>query len=234
MIYLRNFKEEQILFYDIETVRVVDKLEPGPLKDAWDYKCRNQNEIDKKTGEPVSNEEYFHEKAALYKPFGRIVCIVAGKIDGDKLRTKRYIGEEKELLENFHSDLHKFYDAGKISYLGGFNIIKFDGPFVAMRSFSHGVIPHPLFDTAHLKPWEIQAVDLSELYKGTSFYPDSLVAVAASFGIPSPKADLDGSAVSDAFYAGEIDKISNYCRGDVLASANIFRKFLRKPFVELI
>lgn len=233
MKFLQKFTERDILWYDIETVRATDKLEDGPLKDAWLYKSRHQNEILKKTGEPVTPEEYYHEKAALYKPFARIACIVTGYIKDDVLRTKAYTGEESELLVEFNSDLRIIKNSRKDLVLGGFNIVKFDNPFVAARMFTNNIAPHDLLDTAHLKPWEVEAVDLAELYKGTSFYPDSLSAVCASFGIPNPKASMEGSEVSDIFYKGGIDKIVEYCTQDVLAVANIYRKFLRKPFVTL-
>jgi predicted PolB exonuclease-like 3'-5' exonuclease len=84
-----------------------------------------------------------------------------------------------------------------------------------------------------LKPWDIKTIDLSALWKGTSFYPDSLLAVASALGLPSPKQGMDGSEVSEAYYAGKIDEIAEYCTLDVLTTANIFRKFLNRPILKL-
>lgn len=234
MKYLKQFNEKELIFFDIETVRGVEKLTPNtPIYDAWLYKARYNNEVSRKSGEAVTPEEYFEDKAALYAPFAKVVCIVAGRIsDDDLLSTKVYTGDEGSLLKQFNDDLGKIYKPN-ITAFCGFNNVGFDQPFLTKRMIVNGIEPHEMLDVAHLKPWEIRSVDLSILWKGTSFYQDSMVAVAQALGIPSPKVDMDGSEVSTAFYNGEIKKISEYCVRDVLTTANIFRKFKNKPLVKL-
>lgn len=235
MKYLRILNEQDLLFYDIETARAaesLDKLNPI-LQEAWRYKARHQNEIEKKTGNQTTAEDYFNEKAALYAPFARIVCIVAGRINGDTLGVKSYSGDEKKILTEFGQDLSQFKLKRSSGVLVGFNSIGFDSPFVSKRMLVNNVILPELIDQAHLKPWETEAVDLSKLWQGSSFYPDSLGAVAATLSLPFPKGQMDGAEVGNAFYKGKIEEIVKYCTGDVLTTANIFRRFLQKNLVTL-
>lgn len=240
MRILNQYKESDLIFFDIETAKAEKKLTPGtPLYDAWKYKTRYQNEFAEKlsrsgTNVEVSLQEFFDEKSALYAPFGRIVCIVAGRIEGDNLKVKAYTGEgdEKKLLEEFNNDLSKWTIARPNAVLAGFNSVGFDAPFIFKRMVVHGITAHDLIDSGGLKPWEVKALDLSQVWKGLSFYPDSLIAVAAALGLPSPKGAMDGSEVSEAFYAGKINEIAAYCKLDVLTTANIYRRFVQKSLVK--
>lgn len=236
MKYLDRFNESDLIFFDIETAAQVKKLKKGtPLWDAWEYKCRNENEHLRKTGEVLSNEEYYENKSALYAVFGQVVAIVAGRIDGNTLKTKKYTSKkEADMLNNFNSDLQLMFNTNPASVLCGWANIGFDGPFLAKRMIVHSIKPSHLLDVAGSKPWEIPAVDLKDLWKGTGFYPDSLIATAVALGLPSPKNKMDGSQVSEAFFAGKITEIADYCEQDVLTVANIYRKFQNKSLVSLV
>lgn len=232
---LDDFKESDLIFIDIETARVVDKLKAkSPLMEAWLYKTRYNNEIDRKTGKEFTPEEYYHEKAALYAPFAKVVTIVIGKITEEgQLSTKSYSGDEAEMLTAFNTTMNKFIDKNSSTAFAGWANIGFDQPFLQKRMLVHGIKPNVLLDTVHLKPWEINALDLKEIWKGTSFYPDSLISVAVALGLPSPKSKLDGAGVGDAYYNGQIDDIIEYCTGDVLTTANVYRKFVGKDLITL-
>lgn len=225
MKFLQQYNERDIIFFDVETVRCVEKLTPeSSMYDAWIYKSRYNNELSRKTGETMTPEEFFEEKAPLYAPFAKIACIVAGRIvDDNQLSLKSYMGEEVNLLHEFNEDLKKM--AKLSTALCGFNNIGFDQPFVAKRMLVNNIPLHAKLDNAHEKPWNINDIDLSKLWQGTSFYPDSLLAVSAALGLPSPKQGMDGSQVSEAYYKGKTKEIAEYCTLDVLTTANIFRKF---------
>jgi 3'-5' exonuclease len=231
---LDKYPEEEIIFFDIETCRGVDQLKKGTaLYDAWEYKSRYNNELNRKTGETYSMEEYFVDKAALYAPFAKVVCIVAGKIKGSELKVKEYKGDESDLLKDFNEDIKKILSVTPNAVLCGWANVGFDQPFLMKRMLVHGIQPNLLLDTAHLKPWELAALDLKSVWQATSFYPDSLQSVAVTMGLPTPKSGMDGSQVSDAFFEGKIDDIVKYCAQDVLACANIYRKFVGGTKVSL-
>jgi len=214
------------VFYDIETARAVDVLEEGtPLHDAWKYKARYQNELNKKTGNTFTVEEYFYEKAPLYAPFGKIVTIVVGRIKNNKILLKSYASyDEKELLQEFNSDLETVYKSNPNTKMVGFNSNGFDSPYILKRSVINGIKCASPIDEGGAKPWEMKALDLSKVWQGSAFYPDSLVAVATALGLPSPKDALDGSQVSTAFYEGRLDEIVKYCLKDVETTARVYRK----------
>jgi predicted PolB exonuclease-like 3'-5' exonuclease len=226
MKQLENLNENDLVFYDIETARAVDVLEEGtPLHDAWKYKARYQNELNKKTGEVFTIEDYFYEKAPLYAPFGRVVTIVVGRIKDNKIHLKSYASyDEKELLEEFNRDLEAVYKSNPNIKMVGFNSNGFDSPFLLKRSVINGVMPATPLDEGTSKPWELKAIDLSKVWQGSAFYPDSLISVATALGLPSPKDALDGSQVSTAFYGGQLDEIVKYCLKDVETTTRIYRK----------
>ena len=226
MKQLENLNENDLVFYDIETARAEDVIKEGTqFYDAWKYKARYQNELNKKTGETFTVEEYYYEKAPLYAPFGRVVTIVVGRIKNNKIYLKSYASyDEKELLENFNKDLEAVYKNNPSTRLVGFNSNGFDSPFLLKRSIINGVKPATPLDEGTSKPWELKQLDLAKIWQGTAFYPDSLIAVATALGLPSPKDALDGSEVSSAFYEGRLDEIVTYCLKDVETTIRVYRK----------
>ena len=234
MKQLENLNENDLCFYDIETARAVEVLEEGsPMYDAWKYKARYQNELNKKTGEAFTIEEYYYEKAPLYAPFGRVVTIVVGRIKDNKIYLKSYSSyDEKELLEWFNKDLELVYQNNPNTKLVGFNSNGFDSPFLLKRSIINGVTPASPLDEGTSKPWEMKALDLAKIWQGSAFYPDSLIAVATALGLPSPKDALDGSQVSNAFYEKKLPEIVTYCLKDVETTIRVYRKLAFLPDLE--
>ena len=234
MKQLENLNENDLCFYDIETARAVEVLEEGsPMYDAWKYKARYQNELNKKTGKEYTLEEYYYEKAPLYAPFGRVVTIVVGRIKDNKIYLKSYASyNEKELLEDFNRDLELVYQSNPKTRFVSFNGVGFDTPYLEKRSIINGVKPANLLQESHLEPWKVTQLDLAKIWKGNAFYPDSLIAVATALGLPSPKDALDGSQVSNAFYEKRLPEIVTYCLKDVETTIRVYRKLAFLPNLE--
>jgi hypothetical protein len=234
MKQLENLNENDLVFYDIETSAGVDVLEEGTqLYDAWKYKARYQNELNKKTGLEYTLEEYFYEKAPLYAPFGRVVTVVVGRIKDNKIHLKSYASyDEKELLEEFNKDLQLVYQSNPNTRLVGFNSNGFDSPYLLKRTIINGIKPATPLDEGTAKPWELKSLDLAKIWQGTAFYPDSLIAVATALGLPSPKNALDGSQVSTAFYEKRLPEIVTYCLKDVDTTIRVYRKLSFLPDLE--
>lgn len=234
MKQLENLNENDLVFYDIETARGVKELEPNTqLYDAWKYKARYQNELNKKTGQEFTIEEYYYGKAPLYAPFGRVVTIVVGRIKDNKIHLKSYASyDEKELLKEFNNDLDLVFQNNPRTRFVSFNGVGFDTPYLEKRSIINGINPANLLQESHLEPWKVTQLDLSKIWKGNAFYPDSLIAVATALGLPSPKDALDGSEVSNAFYEGRLEEIKNYCLKDVETTARVYRKMAMLPDLE--
>lgn len=237
---LKYLNISDIVFFDIETVRISDTLKKGTgLYHAWEYKARYDSE--NKGNTELTIEQLFKEKAALYAEFGKIVCITVGRLhknkDGDITPVfKNYDAvEEKELLELFMSDLNKVCEKNKNTLLFGHAIKGFDIPFVFRRCLINGVEPNYLFDIGEAKPWELTTKDTLELWKSGAFYSASLLAISNAFGLPSPKTDIARHETSDVYWKDKklgLSRITRYCMRDVLTLINVFRKCrFEEPFI---
>lgn len=227
MKILRGLNEEKLLFFDIETAPVVSELKlDTPLFDSWEYKVN-------KEGKLTNNEiiDSYFSAAGLYSEFAKIVSIVVGKIKGGKIYLATFDDEnEIDLLNKFNAVLEKSTQ----DRLVGFANIGFDTPFVLKRMLINGVEPNEKLDTAHQKPWEKEEVDLSAIWKGTSFNRGSLLNIATAFGLPSPKDDISGADVGRVYYEGGLSRISEYCRKDVITTINVFKKMRLEEPLELV
>lgn len=215
---------KEVVFFDIETASCVENLEYGSdLAKSYAYKVRKEGI---ESFEELN--EHFKKNAPLYAPFVRIVCISVGYMNNGELRKKSYVGEEKDILQAFFTDIDQLIDRTGKKFLSGFNILAYDIPVISFRCMVHDTKIHPWFDVAGQKPWNLKhIIDISDLTRGTAFASLSLLNVSVAFGFPSPKEDIDGSEVSSAFYRGEIDRISSYCERDIIATVQIFEKITK-------
>lgn len=223
MKVLNKLNLKDLLFIDIETVRLFDNFEdcPEDYKASWLYKVRYTTEL---SDLDMSPEALWASKAALYAEFAKVVCITVGAVkEGDEVVLKSYFGDnESGILRNFGQVANKLTSS---RLLCGHAIKGFDIPFL-MRRYIVNQIPIPdAFDIAHLKPWEVNVIDTLDLWKGTGWASASLMSISVALGCPSPKQDMEGSATSEVYYAGDIDAIVKYCEGDVTAVVNMIKKF---------
>ena len=90
-------------------------------------------------------------------------------------------------------------------------------------------------DIAGKKPWETKHfLDTLELWKfGDYKNYTSLNLLAAVFGFPTPKDDIDGSQVGRVFWEeDDLERIAVYCEKDVLAVIHLLMKYKRMPLIE--
>lgn len=221
---LRSITLSDLLFIDIETVRLFNTFEdcPQPYKDSWLYKIRHTSEL---SDLDMSPEILWEKKAALYAEFAKVVCISIGVVkEGESdCILKSFSGDsEQAILEAFTPVVNKQTTK---RLLCGHAIKGFDIPFL-MRRYIVNQLPIPeAFDIAHLKPWEVNVIDTLDLWKGTSWSSASLMSISVALGCPSPKQDMEGSDTSNVYYADGLDSIVKYCESDVTAVVNIVKKF---------
>ena len=213
MRLLRKYDIEDFLFFDIETAPSTPELiKDTPLWDAWEHHCIKYNIED--------IQGSYLKDSPLQAEFGRIICISVGVVRNNKIHLKTFNNkDEKTLLENFNTTVSKL--ANNKTWLCGHVITGFDIPFVMKRCLVNRVLPHILFDTGGLKPWELSVMDTATLWKGTSFKISTLLSVCSALGVESPKDDIDGGDVGRIFWEGDIDRISTYCEKDVIAVINV-------------
>ena len=226
---------QNFLIIDIETVsgnENVEELSPQ-LKKHWDKKAGIIQNPENK-----SPEELYHDHAAIYAEFGKIIVIGMGiyhESEGKPaLRVKSLASDdEKKLLLEFKNAIESKFDQEHLR-LCAHNGKEFDFPYLCRRMLINDIsIPRSL-NTAGKKPWEITHVDTMELWKfGDRKAFTSLDLLTTIFGIPSAKKDLDGSMVTPTYYGEKegLTKIEDYCKKDIVATAQLYLRLNNLPLI---
>jgi hypothetical protein len=223
-----------ILFLDIETVPMRERMEdlPDPFRKLWEKKAENILRQEEMTA-----DEKF-ERAGIYAEFGKIVCVSVGFFTGPAgaFRLKSFYGEdEKVLLEAFMAslqDMEIFLRRKNMPLaLCAHNGKEFDFPYLARRMLILGLKVPEILNVAGKKPWEVPFLDTMEMWKfGDRKSYTSLELLAALFGIPTPKDDIDGSQVAAVYYKEkDVERIARYCEKDVVTTARIYQRLTGMP-----
>ena len=128
-------------------------------------------------------------------------------------------GSEKEILQNFWEVVAKY------DQFITFNGRSFDCPFLMLRSTVLGVQP-----TRNLMPYRYDSKIHCDLLEQFTFYQTtrrfSLDFYCKSFGIESPKAKgITGLDMKSLYDAKRFRDIAEYCYGDVLATAELYKRW---------
>ena len=223
---LDEYKIENVLFLDIETVPLYPDLQSMPEKYQyfWDKKSAHFREEDQ------SAEDVF-QRSGIYAEFGKIICISVGLFyyqnEQRRFRIKSFYGEqEKDFLPDFINMLNKM-DERKETYLCAHNGKEFDFPYLARRILINGFQLPALLEVAGKKPWQTSFLDTLQLWKfGDYKHYTSLDLLSYIFNIPTPKDDIDGSMVAEVFYQDQdLRRIVQYCEKDVLTIAQLFLRY---------
>lgn len=156
-------------------------------------------------------------KTSFDGTYGQIVCI-GFSIDDRPVQT--FCGpDERYLVTSLYQALQDAVNEAKhapVTFVGH-NLVGFDLKFLWKRSIILGIKP-PKFIPFKAKPWDAVVFDTMQEWDSDKDKRISLDNLCAVLGIESPKGEMDGSKVWDAFKAGEYDKIATYCAGDVDAT----------------
>jgi predicted PolB exonuclease-like 3'-5' exonuclease len=212
---------EKILFLDIETVPVVYKYEDldTNTKDLWNKKWQFNKDI---------SPQQQYGKAGIYAEFAKVIVIGLGYYNGQKFRVKTIASDnELSVLQQFSNLLKQYFNTSS-HLLCAHNGKEFDFPFLCRRFLINNLPLPKTLQLQGLKPWEIKHIDTMDLWKfGDVKNFSSLNLLAHVMGVPSPKDDMDGSMVSEAFYENHaIEKIENYCKKDVITLARLYNRFV--------
>lgn len=233
----------KVLFLDIETVSgaaTYDNLDDN-FKYLWGLKAPG---VLKRYGEELTEEENaasYIDKAAIYAEFGKIVCISVGAVYRDKdkrlkIRLKSFANrDEKILLQDFNAMLDQYYGDVKRQFICGHNIKEFDVPYMCRRIVVNQLPLPKMLQITGKKPWELDhLLDTMALWKFGDYKSyTSLKLLAGVLGFPTPKDDIDGSQVGRVFWEDDdLERIATYCEKDVLATAQLFFRYQRKPLLE--
>ncbi|PWJ56669.1 hypothetical protein CLV98_111163 [Dyadobacter jejuensis] len=230
-------RAKNLLLLDIETVcnpasyqELPERLQPLWIKKAASLARRDE--------EPPSPEELFYDRGAIYSEFGKIVCIAFGAFywnEKEEMNFKvRSISghDEKKVLEEFKILVEKYPPHELI--LCAHNGKEFDFPFICRRMLINDMIIPKALQLAGKKPWEILHQDTMELWKFGDYKSyTSLDLLAAVFNIPGSKNEMSGALVSQVYYEEKnLEKISRYCREDVVVLGQIYLKLHSMPLID--
>jgi len=225
---LEQYDLHNLMVLDIETVpqyRNHDEV-PEHIRKLWDQKTLNSRKDE--------TAEDFYGRAGIWAEFGKIICISVGIFSRGKstgLRVKSYYGhDEKEMLIRF-SDLLNSQPPSLV--LCAHNGKEFDFPYICRRMLIHGLKFPSQLEIAGKKPWEVNHLDTMELWKFGDYKNfTSLSLLTAIFDIPTPKDDIDGSMVGQVYWVnGDLERISTYCQKDVVATAQLIRRYRGEPLI---
>jgi predicted PolB exonuclease-like 3'-5' exonuclease len=163
----------------------------------------------------------------------RVVAISAVLRRGDALKVWS-LGEadsgEKELIQRFFDGLERFTPT-----LVSWNGCGFDLPVLHYRALVHGVTAPRYWETGeddasfrwnnYLSRYHYRHTDLMDVLSG--YQPRAaapLDEVASMLGLPG-KMGMSGAKVWDAWLAGDIAGIRNYCETDVLNTYLVYLRF---------
>lgn len=137
---------------------------------------------------------------------------------------------EKELIERFYDGIDRFSPQ-----LVSWNGCGFDLPVLHYRALVHGISAPRYWENGdgdtsfrfnnYLSRYHTRHLDLMDmlaLYNNRAFAP--LDQIATLLGFPG-KMGMSGAKVFDAFQAGQIADIRNYCETDVLNTWLVYLRF---------
>ena len=178
--------------------------------------------------------------------FGKIIVIGLGfySYKEKKIHIKSIVNQsddEKKLLlecKNQLEDLEQYMKkSNKLPFLlCGHNSIEFDFPYICRRFLVNEISLPSCFDIQTLKPWDLDRyLDTMEMWKfGDKKNHISLDLLACIFDLESSKKSLDGSQIQTIYYSESEDRfkrLADYCKGDVLLTAQVYHKLLCKSIV---
>lgn len=205
------------LAFDIETV---------PAADLSEYSEAVQEKVKQKVERlqernPDHDFQYF---ASTHGDFGKIICISMGYLSGEKIKLKSLYGhDEHAILEEFNQVCKTI--TGIFIHYNGLN---FDVPFVLQRMAHHGIKPSNERFKQLRRFYTEPHFDLMMAYYNWDFQKVlSLGTLAELHGIPSPKEDLSGDKVYQAYLKNEWGRIVRYCEFDVATTLNLWSKVFR-------
>lgn len=223
------------LFLDIETVPEYPTLSELPEAGQIAFKKKFGPRV--ASGQYGNFDEAYEAEAGLHAEFSKIVCIGIGSVtlqksDGGEanyiMHVKGLIGTEKEILEAFVAAIEK----ANPSRICAHNGMAFDFPFICRRMLINRMALPNILNIGTKKPWEVAWDDTAVMWKFADFKSyTSLITLCYVFGVESPKQEIDGSQVAQAFLDGKIQTIKKYCMQDVRALIEVYRGINQLPTV---
>lgn len=171
----------------------------------------------------IAELDALRRKTALDGAFGRVCCI---GVAIDDIEPGVFCGgPESAMLADFSTYL-SILDCDRYTTLVvGHNVAGFDLRFLLQRYIVNRLpIPHLIKHAASAKPWESEKVfDTMCQWAGVG-NRISLDKLCMALGVPTSKSGITGATVYDEWLKGNIEGIADYCKRDVDATREVFRR----------
>ena len=213
------------LALDIETVPA------NPLSDYSKTIQQKVNEKIKQRQERNADFDYNYF-ASIHGDFGKIICISLGYVAEDEsIRLKSLIGDDEAQLLNEFNRLIENHQGIFIHYNG----LNFDIPFILQRMSHHGIsLSNPRFGDLRRYSSDPHFDVMMQYYNWDMQKVLPLGILAELHGLPSPKEDLSGNEIYQAYQEGEWKRIRHYCEFDTATTLNLWWKiFQHQPAIPL-
>jgi len=232
---------KKTLVLDIETASLVKCFDDlsARMKSFWEKKSMRliKDHSEDKRQEVLS--DLYDRKAAIFAEFARVVCISVGIFEVEdeikSFRIKSFYGDnEKQILDDFSELVNAhFYDKYNHT-IAGHNLKEFDIPFLCRRMVIHKMKLPNLMRLYGSRPWQVpHLLDTLDLWKFGDYKNfSSLDLLCEVLSIPTPKDNMNGSEVSQAFWDGKVEEIKEYCEKDVLACARLILRLMGAQEIE--
>ncbi|MFN7312306.1 MAG: 3'-5' exonuclease [Bacteroidota bacterium] len=230
---LQHIDLTKVLVIDIETVPQYPSYKDVPeyWQQLWDKKAAFLKR------DEAQGSSDIYPRAGIYAEFGKIICISAGFFTRSgnfwQFRIKSFYGDdERILLEEFNLTLNRYFNEPD-QLLCAHNGKEFDFPYLCRRMLINGLEIPDTLSIAGKKPWEVNHIDTMELWKFGDFKNfTSLELLAATFNIPTPKDDIEGSMVWSVYWQeNNLERIKTYCQKDVVTVAQLLLRFRNEPLL---
>jgi len=226
------------IYIDIETIPTEDVAAmaeiaagikpPGNIKKADTIAAWEANEKPAAVNEAV-------RKTSFDGTYGRIIVIGYAIDDAEPVALT---GPELSILSQFASDISS---AMRLNYESqcdrptgeacvifiGHNLVGFDLRFLWQRAVINQIIlPAQLLKACKAKPWDAIVADTMMMWNPERERRISLDRLCKALNVPTSKGNMDGSKVYDTFKAGNIERIAQYCRDDIAATRECYKRLI--------
>jgi predicted PolB exonuclease-like 3'-5' exonuclease len=236
----QDFKN--LLFIDIETTSEFQNYEDlkqlRPL--SIEHWAKKTLQI-KKAGDHLEkdDDEIYQIMSAIYPEFGKIRVISIGQIKFDensgeaKAHVRSFYGDdEDEILREFLGTMQSVFNKNPNVQLVGHNVKNFDMPYIIKRSIINKLAIPYQFHFQKKKPWENCILDTYDVWKFGGIGSASLDLICESLNIPSPKGIMHAIETTEQYWLGNLEKIKEYCEGDVIATMNVMLRMSNLNIIE--
>ena len=205
-----------IITLDLETIPVQDEslIEILQQNIKPNGNCKTQEAKDKSIATQLVERV---PKTSFNGLYGSI-CVIGYSFGDEPVKSLTDAnGGEVAMLERFFIDVNEHCGLSKPIWVGH-NHVQFDLPFLLKRCIINNVDPG-IYLPRNPKPWDRYVFDTY-----TEMGGGSLDALCKIMGLTGKTEGMDGSMVSQYYKEGRIDEIASYCRNDVEATRDLYKR----------